>query len=103
MSYVCAGKTFKLLSEAMVFADELFKSKGIAAGIEIKKPKKLSKKAAKELVAARIQRAVVGFQIPMTSITKLYKQMEDAVAAGKSDEYLKIVVAEFPGVVASNI
>jgi len=64
--------------------------------------KKLSAKQLKAMVAARIQRAVVGFLIPMTSIPKLYKQMEETVAAGGSDEDLKAVVAAFPGVTPSN-
>ena len=65
--------------------------------------KKLSKKAIKELIAARIQRSVVGFQIPMTSIVKLYAALEEAVAGGKTDEDLKAIVASFPGVTASSI
>jgi len=64
--------------------------------------KKLSKKAIKALVVARIQRAVVGFIIPMMSIPKLYSALEAAVASGGSDADLKAVVAGFPGVVASN-
>ena len=32
VSYVCAGKSFKSLSEAKVFAELIFKSKGIVAG-----------------------------------------------------------------------
>jgi pyruvate/2-oxoglutarate dehydrogenase complex dihydrolipoamide dehydrogenase (E3) component len=59
---------------------------------------KLSKKMIEKLIAARVQRAVVGFQIPMMSIPKLYKVLEDAVASGKSDEDLKAAVAAFPGV-----
>jgi hypothetical protein len=64
--------------------------------------KKLSKKAIKALVVARIQRAVVGFIIPMMSIPKLYGALEAVVASGGSDADLKAVVAGFPGVVASN-
>jgi hypothetical protein len=64
--------------------------------------KKLSKKQLKAMVAARIQNAVFGFIIPMMSIPKLYRQMEEAVAAGKSDEELKAVVAAFPGVELSS-
>lgn len=98
MSYACAGKSFESLNEAKVFAELIFKSKGIVAGIEAK-PK--SAKAARKLADARIQRAVVGFQIPMMSIPKLYKQMEAAVAVGQSDEDLKAVVAAFPSVIPS--
>ena len=47
--------------------------------------------------------SVVGFQIPMTSIVKLYAALEEAVAGGKTDEDLKAIVASFPGVVASSI
>jgi hypothetical protein len=96
MSYVCAGKNFASLSEAKAFAELLFKSKGVVAGIEAKKPK--GAKAAKKLAEARIQRAVSGFSIPMMSIPKLYKALEAAVAAGQADEDLKAVVAAFPGV-----
>jgi len=37
------------------------------------------------------------------SIPKLYKSMENAVAAGQSDDDLKAVVAAFPGVIPSSI
>jgi hypothetical protein len=60
--------------------------------------KKLSEKKLKAMVAARIQSAVYGFLIPMTSIPALYRQMEAKVAAGGSDEELKAVVAAYPGV-----
>ena len=63
--------------------------------------KKLSAKKLKAIAEARIQRAIVGFQIPMMSIPKLYREMEAAVAAGKTDEDLKAVVAAFPGVTPS--
>lgn len=66
--------------------------------------KKLSAKKQAELaISKRIQRAVVGFLIPMMSIPKLYKTLEEAVAAGKADEDLKAIVAAFPGIVPSNI
>jgi hypothetical protein len=54
----------------------------------------LSKKA----IAERVNRAVVGFRIPMMSIPKLGKELEAAIAAGKSDEELKAIVAAFPGI-----
>jgi hypothetical protein len=57
-------------------------------------------KAAK-LAEARINRAVVGFQIPMMSVPKLYGELEAAIGAGKSDEELKAAVAAFPGVEAA--
>ena len=63
--------------------------------------KKLSAKQQKAIVAAQIQHAVTGFIIPMMSIPKLYRQMEEAVAAGASNEELKLIVAEFPGVTES--
>ena len=94
MSYVCAGKSFKSLSEAKAFAELVFKSKGIVAAIEAK-PKKLS---AKKIMEARINRAVVGFVIPMMSIPKMCKALEEAIAAGWSDEELKNIVAGYPGV-----
>jgi hypothetical protein len=53
--------------------------------------KKLSKKA----VAAKIQSAIYGFQIPMMSIPKLYKYLEALVAADVSEEGLKLAVASF--------
>jgi hypothetical protein len=55
-------------------------------------------KSAKKIAAARIQNAVFGFRIPMMSIPKLYKELEGAVAAGKSDAELQTLVAGFPGV-----
>ena len=68
-----------------------------------KQVKKLSAKKLKAIADARIQRAVTGFIIPMMSIPKLYREMEAAVSAGKTDEDLKAVVAAFPGIVPSNI
>lgn len=56
---------------------------------------------AQKAAAARIQSAVSGFIIPMMSIVTLYREMEAAVAAGKSDADLKAIVAAFPGVEAS--
>ncbi|MBT1509420.1 hypothetical protein KIP88_02800 [Bradyrhizobium sp. SRL28] len=61
--------------------------------------KKLSPKKAKE---ARINRAIVGFIIPIMSIPKLCKELEAAVVADASDADLKAIVAGFPGVVESN-
>lgn len=57
--------------------------------------KKLSPKKAKE---ARINRAIVGFVIPMMSIPKLCAELEAAIAADKSEAELKAIVAAFPGV-----
>jgi hypothetical protein len=99
VSYVCAGKSFASLSEAKVFAELLFQSKGTVAAIEKpKKGAKAAKKQAEAAIKARIQRSVVGFLIPMMSIPKLYKLQEAAIAEGKSDEELKAIVAAFPGV-----
>ena len=64
--------------------------------------KKLSKKAIEAAINARVQRAVVGFLIPMMSIPKLSAELKAAIAEGKSDEELKAVVAAFPGVTPSN-
>jgi hypothetical protein len=100
VSYVCAGKSFKSLTEAKVFAELIFKSKGIVAGIEAK-PKKLSKKAVEAAIAARIQRAVTGFVIPMMSIPQISNALKAAIAAGNPDERLKQIVAAFPGVTES--
>jgi len=63
--------------------------------------KKLSKKAIKALIEARIQSAVCGFIIPMMSIPKLYGLLEAAVDQGKPDEELKAIVAAFPGAMPS--
>lgn len=66
--------------------------------------KKLSaKKLAEALIAKRIQRSVVGFLIPMTSIPALYKLQQAAIAEGKSDEELQANVAAFHGVKPSSI
>jgi formylmethanofuran:tetrahydromethanopterin formyltransferase len=65
--------------------------------------KKLSKRAIEAAIDARIQRAVTGFIIPMMSIPKLSAALKAAIAAGQADEELKAVVAEFPGIVPSNI
>lgn len=58
---------------------------------------------AQKIAAARIQSAVYGFQIPMMSIPALYRAMEAAVVAGKSQEELRAVVAAFPGVKESGL
>jgi len=42
---------------------------------------------------ARIQRAVTGFRIPITSIVLLNKQLEAAIASGADDAKLREVVA----------
>ena len=52
----------------------------------------------KKVKEARIQRAINGFQIPMMSIPALYKELEAAIAEGKTDPDLKAIVAAFPGV-----
>jgi Pyruvate/2-oxoacid:ferredoxin oxidoreductase gamma subunit len=62
------------------------------------KPKKLTAKQQKAANDARINKAVAGFVIPMMSIPKMAKALEAAIAAGRSDEELKAVVAAFPGV-----
>jgi hypothetical protein len=46
----------------------------------------------------RISRALVGFQIPVMSIPKLYERLEHAVRSGMDDDYLRAIVAEWPGV-----
>lgn len=46
-------------------------------------------------VKDRIQRAVTGFQIPMTRLCALYAQLEKAIADGATDEQLPQVVADF--------
>lgn len=46
----------------------------------------------------RIQNAIRGFCIPMMSIPKLYKSLEQAVESDWSDDELKQLVKEFSGV-----
>lgn len=46
----------------------------------------------------RIQNAIRGFRIPMMSIPKLYKSLEQAVESDWSDDELKQLVKEFSGV-----
>jgi hypothetical protein len=87
-------KKFASLEEASAFASSYTKKSGIVVAVEKAKPSKKEKAE----IAARIQRAVVGFLIPMLSIPKLYKALEEAVAAGKADDELKAVIAAFPGV-----
>lgn len=55
-------------------------------------------KQTKKQIAIRVQRSVVGFVIPMRAIPALYKQLEQAVEAGGTDEELRAIVAQFPGV-----
>jgi hypothetical protein len=55
---------------------------------------------AKKLAEMRINRAVVGFRIPMMEIPKLYRTLETAIAENQADESLKAIVAAFPGVIA---
>lgn len=56
------------------------------------------KSKAEKLAEQRILRAVGGFQIPIAKIPDLHKALSEAIAAGKSDEELKALVAAFPGV-----
>lgn len=58
-------------------------------------------KLSKKIISILVNKAIVGFQIPMMSIPPLYKALEDAVAEGKSSEELKAIVAAYPGVKAS--
>ena len=60
--------------------------------------KSKAQKQAEREVAAKINRAIIGYQIPMLSIPKLYRELEAAVAAGQPCEALKAFVAAFPGV-----
>ena len=93
------SKLFASLEEASAFASSYAEKSGIVVAVEKAKPKKLS---AKKLAEARVSRAIVGFQIPMLSIPKLCKALNEAIAFGKSDEELKAVVAAFPGIIESN-
>lgn len=95
--YVSGGKKFKDLESAKAFAEAKFEKTGVIVAIE-EAPKKLTKKQLKAIAYARINRAVVGFRIPMLSIPKLYKSLEEAIANEKTDEDLKAIVAAFPGV-----
>jgi hypothetical protein len=60
------------------------------------------KKLSRKTVEIRINRAVVGFRIPIMEIVKLSKELDAAIVAGKSDDELKTIVAAFPGVVATS-
>jgi hypothetical protein len=88
--YKAGGKSFASIEAAKVYAEAVFAKSGVVIGIE-KAAKKLSKKA----VAAKIQNAIYGFQIPMMSIPKLYKYLEELVAADVSEDGLKLAVASF--------
>lgn len=55
-------------------------------------------KLTKKVIEARINRAVVGFRIPMMSVPKIYARLESAIKAGMSDEYLRATVAASEGV-----
>lgn len=55
---------------------------------------KLSKKA----LAVMINKAVVGYRIPMMSIPALAKALEAEALAGGSPEALAAIVAGYPGV-----
>jgi hypothetical protein len=55
----------------------------------------MAKKLSKAAVAAKIQSAVYGVSIPMMSIPALYKYLEALVAAGVSEEGLKLAVSSF--------
>jgi hypothetical protein len=48
--------------------------------------------------AARIQKAVTGFRIPMMEIVPLYSKLDAAIAADTTDEGLKTIVATHPRV-----
>jgi hypothetical protein len=52
------------------------------------------KRAIDRQINARIQQAITGFQIPLTSIVLLNKRLETAIANGANDDQLKQVVAE---------
>jgi hypothetical protein len=56
------------------------------------------KKLSRKTVEIRINRAVVGFRIPIMEMVKLSKALDTAIVAGKSDDELKEIVASFPGV-----
>jgi hypothetical protein len=53
------------------------------------------KRAIDRQINARIQQAITGFQIPLTSIVLLNKRLENAIASGATDDQLRQVVAEF--------
>lgn len=58
-------------------------------------------KAEQKYHDARIQKAITGFRIPMLSIPKLYKALEQAVESDWTDAELQQLVAQFPGVEAA--
>ena len=55
-------------------------------------------KLTQSAIKARISRAIVGFQIPLLEIPKLYTRLENGVKADLSDDDLKTIVAAWPGV-----
>jgi hypothetical protein len=59
------------------------------------------KSQAEKIAEWRIQRAVGGFQIPMMSIVALHKALQQAIAAGQSDDELKTLIGAFPNVIKS--
>jgi hypothetical protein len=52
----------------------------------------------KNEIKDRCQKAVTDFQIPVSSINKLYALLEQGVKDGKSDDDLRQIVAEFVAV-----
>jgi hypothetical protein len=60
--------------------------------------KKMSTSRSRKMATARIQRAVSGYGIPLMSIVKLYSVLNDAILAGKTDDELRSLVANYPGV-----
>ena len=62
---------------------------------------KSAKRQAQAQIDTRVNRAVVGFQIPLMAIPPISKALRAAIEAGKTDEELKQVVGAFPGVTES--
>lgn len=60
----------------------------------MKRPAKITRKQ-KAADAARIQRAVTGFLIPMTILTKVYSAAEKLIDAGATDEQLVAGIRDF--------
>ena len=71
---------------------------GRGMGLRPERKTVVAKKLTKKMIEARIQSAVTGFRIPMLSIPKLHARLEHAVKSEMTDEYLKTIVAEWPGV-----
>ena len=59
--------------------------------------RKASKKATEARINGLITKAIVGIQIPIMEVPKIWRIAEFAVAAGDNDETVKAKVLEYVG------